>query len=181
MRGNPWKALLRELARLLEQQGAEWAVFGSVAANLYRPATRTTHDVDLLVSLPPEGLRRLANDATNSGWSVPFLDPDGSLLRIAHPDLGAADLVAVESECQREALRRARATPAGEGLPVRVLTIEDVVIHMLIPGRLQGYADIEAILEAEPELDETYLNDRALQWEVADKLAAIRNRLDELG
>ena len=65
----------------------------------------TTFDVDLLVSVSREGMGRVAEAAQAAGWTVGFLHSDGTILRTAHPDLGAADPVAIEVEHQRIALQ----------------------------------------------------------------------------
>lgn len=173
---NPWAAALAALARLLDREGCDWAVFGGVAANVYRTAARTTSDVDLLVSLTSSSMGRLAEAAQAEGWHVRFLHPEGTMLRLVHPERGAADLVAVEMDYQRQAIKRAhRETVAGD-IVAPVLAVEDVVLHKLIAGRLQDDADVAAILEANPEMDQDYLGHWMAEWEVLERLEAIRER-----
>ena len=166
---------------LLAEEQADWAVFGAVAANVYRNSARTTQDLDLLVSLDAQGMARLAEAAEAAGWSRHVLHPDGSMLRLSHPRYGAVDLIAVEIEYQREAIRRARHEPVDDSMAVKVLAVEDVLIHKTIAGRYRDDADIESILEAAPELDEAYL-DRWLEfWGVKDRFDAIRAQVAERG
>ena len=164
---------------LLDRHNVKWAVFGAVAANVYRAEARTTFDVDLLVSLSREGMGYVAEAAEEAGWRVRFLHPEGTMLRIDHPDLGAADLVAVEIEYQRTALQRARQETFTGGIVARVLSVEDVVIHKLIANRLQDDADIASILDANPHLDHDYLDRWIRVWGVGDRLEAIRERMQE--
>jgi hypothetical protein len=50
-------AWLGSLVEILEGQGAQWAVAGAIAANVYRVETRITTDLDLLVEDRPPWLR----------------------------------------------------------------------------------------------------------------------------
>ena len=174
---SPWTVSLREVQSLMECHDVEWAVFGAIAANVYRDEVRTTLDVDLLVSLNPEGMQKVAEAAEAAGWSVRFLHPEGTMLRIVHDDWGAADLVAVEIEYQRTALQRARQETFVGGISASVLSVEDVVIHKLIAGRLRDDADIASILRAKPQMDRDYLDHWIREWEVGDRLAAIQERM----
>ena len=173
---DPWALTLREVEAILQRHGVEWAVFGAVAANVYRTEARTTFDVDILLSLGSADMHRVAEAVQAAGWTVRLLQPDGSMLRVFHSEFGAVDFVAVEIEYQRAALRRAREETLAEGIATRVLTVEDVIIHKLIAGRSQDDADIEAILDANHRLDWDYLNHWLNQWEVADKFAALQER-----
>ena len=164
---------------LLADEQAEWAVFGAVAANVYRNSARTTQDLDLLVSLDAQGMARLAEAAEAAGWSRHVLHPDGSMLRLSHPRYGAVDLIAVEIEYQREAIRRAQQQPIDDDTSVKVLAVEDVIIHKAIAGRYRDDADVESILEAVPELDEAYLNRWLEFWGVRNRFEAIRAQVAE--
>ena len=176
---NPWTVSLREVQTLLDRHDVKWAVFGAAAANVYRTEARTTFDVGLLVSLSPEVMGHVAEAAEAAGWAVKYRHPDGTMLRIEHPDLGAADLVAVEVEYQRTALQRAHQETLAGGVNARVLSVEDVVIHKLIANRLQDDADIASILDANPDLDHVYLDHWMGVWEVGDRLEAIKERMQE--
>ena len=171
---SPWARTLREVQSILAQHRVEWAVFGAVAANVYRAEARTTHDVDILISLGQANLAQVAEAAQAAEWTVRFLHPDESMLRIAHPEFGPADFVVVEIEYQRIALQRARQEMLVGGISARVLTVEDVVIHKLIAGRSQDDADVEAILDASHDMDRDYLKHWLDQWDVADKFAALQ-------
>ena len=174
---SPWTLTLREVEGILAQHGVEWAVFGAVAANLYRAEARATYDVDILLSLGRADLAEVAEAAQAAGWTVRLLHPDASMLRIVHPEFGAVDFVAVEIEYQQAALQRARRETLAGGISTRVLRVEDVIIHKLIAGRSRDDADVEAILDANHDLDRDYLDHWLDQWEVADRFAVLQKKV----
>ena len=136
--GSAVLAALRAVAKLLAEHDVDWAVLGALAANVYRAAPRTTFDVDLLVAVGHAGMNAVAESAEREGWEIRHLHSEGSLLRIAHDEHGAVDLLAVEMDYQYKALSRARTETLGDDIPARVLAVEDVIIHKLIANRAQG-------------------------------------------
>jgi hypothetical protein len=157
---------LEALGRLLDRLDIRWVLIGALAANRYRITTRLTQDVDLLLEGVGPGLDRLERELAAGGWAVRRATPGGEVLRLRHAELGAADLIIAATEYEEVAIRRARAEPLGEGRPVLVLAPEDVIVLKLVAGRAQDVADIEAILAARPQLDETYIETWAKFWDV---------------
>jgi hypothetical protein len=154
------------LARLLERLGIRWMLIGALAANRYRITTRLTQDVDLLLADAGRGLASLERELVAVGWSVRRASPGGEILRLRHPELGAADLILAGTDYEHGALERARVERLGDVQEVRVATPEDVIVLKLIAGRAQDVADIEAILVAKPLLDESYIESWAEFWGV---------------
>ena len=113
---SPWTLTLREVEGILARLGVEWAVFGAVAANVYRAEARATYDVDILLSLGRADMGGVAEAARAAGWTVRLLHPDETMLRIVHPEFGAVDFVAVEIEYQQAALQRARKETLAGGI-----------------------------------------------------------------
>ncbi len=159
---------VRDLGEVLGALSIDWALFGAVAANRYRREVRLTGDVDLLLADHGGDLAVLERSLAQAGWATRRATPDGSMLRLRHPRFGAADLVVAETEYQRVALGRARAEVDTTGGVVRFLAPEDVLLHKLIAARPRDLDDIENILDAQPELDETYLAEWADAWEVRE-------------
>lgn len=167
---------VRDLGEHLGAMGIEWALFGAVAANRYRREVRLTGDVDLLLADHGGDLTALERTLAQAGWATRRATPDGSVLRLRHPRLGAADLVLAETEYQRVALGRARAEVVDTtGAVVRYLAPEDVILHKLIAARPRDLDDIENILDAAPELDEAYLTGWAEAWGVLDLWDRLRS------
>jgi hypothetical protein len=78
------------------------------------------------------------------------------------------DIVLAETDYQREAIRRARTESTGGGVEVRVLRLEDVLVHKLIAGRPRDVADIEDILAGGLAFEEEYVERWAAYWDVLD-------------
>jgi hypothetical protein len=157
---------LEALGRLLNSLGIRWALMGALAANRYRTSPRLTQDVDLLLAGLGPGLEALEHALRLEGWSVRRASPHNELLRLRHPELGAADLIVAGTEYEQLALVRARVETLGVIGPVHLLTVEDVLILKLIAGRTQDIADIEAILLSAVPVDERYVGEWVSYWEV---------------
>lgn len=154
----------------------DWAVIGGHAANLYRSEMRATVDTDVLVAVTKRSMQQNASAMVEQGWSVRSR-PDGDwLLRIWHPQLGAVDMIAAETGYQATALARARVTEF-DGIPLRALAVEDVLIHKMIAGRFKDEADVEDILRTGPDMDEDYLRHWLEEWKVQDRYARVAARL----
>ena len=167
------RSALSALAQILDALRVRWVLIGALAANRYRTSPRLTHDVDLLLADagPSEGALAAALQA--GGWTVRSATAEGDLVRVRHIEFGAADLLIAGTDYQQQAIARAHAeTLAGQAL--RVLTVEDVIIHKLIAGRHQDIADIEAIVAGHLPLDETYLARWVGFWDVAATWQTLR-------
>jgi hypothetical protein len=160
------RSALEALGRLLDGLGIRWVLIGALAANRYRITTRLTQDVDLLLEGVGSGQDRLERELAGAGWSVRRAAPGGEILRLRHPELGAADLIVAATEYEAIAIARSREEPLGAGRPVLVLAPEDVIVLKLVAGRAQDVADIEAILAARTRLDEGYVETWAEFWGV---------------
>jgi hypothetical protein len=138
---------------------------GALAASRYRRSPRLTTDADLLVEVSP----RIAEAFERRGYDVrPAGDdesqPDMLLVR-GHGD--RIDLLLATVEYLKGALAR-----AVDG----VLAVEDVIIQKLIAWRPRDRDDIASILDAAHELDETYIEQWASEWDVSGRWAEARAR-----
>lgn len=145
----------------------QWVLIGALAANRYRNTPRLTNDIDLLLADAGKGIDELEFVLANAGWSVHRADPSGDLLRLVHKNFGVADLLVSGTDYQRLAIQRAVQEHIDNEV-VKVLTVEDVIIHKLIAGRYQDLADIEAILETELTFDAAYVEHWTGFWQVQD-------------
>jgi hypothetical protein len=166
---------LEALASLLGRLGIRWMLIGALAANRYRATTRLTQDVDLLLADLGPGLAALERALAEAGWSLRRALPGGEVLRLRHPELGAADLIVAGTDYERVALSRARAERLGSAAEVPVATIEDVIVLKLVAGRAQDLADIEAILSAKPTLDREYLEEWVAFWDLVELWHRVRS------
>ncbi|MEB2345621.1 MAG: hypothetical protein OZ948_12860 [Deltaproteobacteria bacterium] len=163
------------LGAILDRLGIAWTLIGALAANRYRREVRLTGDVDVLVAHHGPGLVAFEAAFSDAGWSVRRGTPDGAILRLRHPTLGAADVVLAETDYQRSALERARRETIEDGAPVRVLRVEDVIVHKLIAGRPRDVDDIVEILAAGSGIDAAYVEHWAAFWDVLERWRQLRN------
>jgi predicted nucleotidyltransferase len=162
-------ALLERITRVLRShQVFDFAFTGGVAVGVWA-APRQTKDVDLCGSLLLEEVDRLLalHDGIRSG---PEELPDIVRFRVEDWDV---DLFVSKGPYDRECLRRAIAVEI-DGVPVRVVTAEDLLIHKMIKLRhdrrrlLQDLADVRAVVGARGDsLDWEYIRRWALPEESA--------------
>ena len=162
-----------------------------MAANVYRHDVRATGDVDLLVSFgtfdSATELATLADELERSEWQFTDRRNADWMLRAHHRRFGTIDVIAVGMSYQKQAVDRAVAHDLDDTTTVRILAIEDVIIHKLIADRSKDAADVESILATDPQMDTAYLHHWLNEWGVADRYertkAAVRERqaaLEEL-
>ena len=144
---------LKHLAKILDGMSIQWALMGALAANRYRSSPRLTNDIDLLLADTGAGIDELERVFILAGWSVHRADPGGELIRLKYERYGVADLLVSGTDYQCQALQHA-VEETIDNEHIKVLTVEDVVIHKLIAGQYQDLADIEAILETKLTLDQ---------------------------
>jgi len=151
-------ALQRIAAVLQDHRVTDFAFTGGVAVGVWA-APRQTKDVDLCGSLPLAEVDRLLalRDGVRSGADEL---PDIVRFRVAGWDV---DLFVSKSTYDRECLSRAVSVLA-EGVSLRVVTAEDLLIHKMIKLRhdrrrlLQDVADIRAVVDARgTQLDWEYI------------------------
>ena len=99
-------------------------------------------------------------------------EPAGLADREGLAQIHAALLVS-ETDYQIQAIRRAPEEQI-DNRTVKVLAVEDVIIHKLIAGRYQDLADIEAILETELAFDAAYIEHWVEFWDVQDRWRRIQ-------
>lgn len=166
---------LSALGAILDRLGIAWTVIGALAANRYRREVRLTGDVDVLVASYGPGLAGFEAVAGEAGWAVRRGTPDGAILRLRHPELGAADVVLAETDYQRVALGRADIETLAGGARVRFLRVEDVIVHKLIAGRPRDVDDITEILATGCRLDAGYVERWASFWGVRELWQKLRD------
>ena len=165
---------LRDLAQALSPRGIDWAITGAVAANSYRDETRTTSDVDVLLTLASTPMTEVEASLQALGWTTTAALPEGWLLRMAHQGGRRIDIVATLTDYEDGALARAHRVEVN-GLPVKVMAVEDVIILKLIANRYRDIADVESILAAKPELDRDYLSQWFETFDLSDRFQSIED------
>jgi hypothetical protein len=171
--------LPRIAAVLRDHHVVDFAFTGGLAVGVWA-TPRQTKDVDLCGSLPMEEVDRLLalRDGVRSG---PAEAPDIVRFRVGTWDV---DLFVSKSSYDHECLRRAVEVEL-EGVSVRVVTAEDLLIHKMIKLRndrrrlLQDLADIRAVIEARgTDVDWDYIRKWA-RSEESTWLEKVANATDE--
>lgn len=172
---------LEEAWKSLEPLQLPMAVMGGLALSAWK-YPRATRDVDLLVGIGARRLEELLGALGAAGFRAKHtpavrqlgamrivqleFEPEGAFVSIP------VDLLLVDSEYHREALRRrVPMRLAGIAGDIFVLACEDLVLHKLIAGRIIDRADAAAVLRANRDtVDVGYLTQWVAKLKLSDEL-----------
>jgi hypothetical protein len=153
------------LLDLFDRSGLEYVVIGGHAVNAWLEP-RFTADLDVTLRADPNDMARLKQILAERGYRVARehgadLPSGPDFVRFASDrESLTLEVQSAKTELQRECLRRS----AASGRTPRIATAEDLIVLKLIAGRPNR-------LE---ELDWTYIERWATEWEVVDRLRALR-------
>lgn len=179
--------LLTIAEHTLSAAGAAHALIGGCARNVYAPP-RSTRDVDLAVALTREQYAQIASALRGLGFirHTETRTDDQS----ATPDValfsdetgGRIDLLIAHTDFEHRAIERATVFEfAQAGLRVPVVRMEDLIIYKILAGRPHDLMDIEDVVNAQEHAghatDWVYVEHECAEWEAADALHAIRERI----
>ena len=158
---NSLEAALLEVSTYFDESGVGYMVIGGFA-NLHWGAPRLTEDIDVTVrveeSMLPDFVSRLCER-----FQPLHSDPVGFALRHGViPVKGAAgvrvDVVLESHPMVSRAIDRAVAIDVA-GVPVRLCTAEDLILHKLVSERPRDLEDVKGvILRQATSLDRNYLD-----------------------
>lgn len=149
-RGNAG-SLLHDLIPVVRRWGDTWCVFGAQAVGAHG-VPRTTSDVDVTMRLSPHQPGAFARDMDSAGFSLRVPDVDDFVARTrvlpfrhraTRMDL---DIVLSMSGLEEEFLSRAVDLEV-DGLQVRVIGVEDLVITKILAGRPKDLEDARLVLK----------------------------------
>lgn len=153
----PFLDTLRDLVRWLRASSAPGIVIGGVAASfLGRP--RATRDVDAVVLVQDKDRKTFLETGARFGFASRVADAlefaaRTRVLLVRHEPSGIdADIVFAGLAFEEEAIRRVREVDVA-GVPVPLPTSEDLIVMKAVAGRARDIADIEAVLDANPDVD----------------------------
>ena len=175
---------IRKVLQALEQAGIPYMIVGSVAAS-FHGFSRATHDLDVVASLTPESVHKLA-DALGEEF---YFDEQAALKAAAQHDVANAihmesgikvDFwVLHEDEYSRVQFSR-RVCVDFEGIPACIASAEDTILSKLLWYREtrsdRQLSDVQAVLETNKDnLDWQYLGEWANRLGVDDLLKDMRH------
>jgi hypothetical protein len=183
---NDLAQAIRDYASLFERLRISYAFIGGVATRIHG-LTRPTFDLDLTIAIQREDLPGLFEAVRDMGYTVPeaydsgWVDTVGGMplvkFRQFLRDRGMdTEVFIAETAFQRELIsRRQKATT--DGIPVWVVSPEDLILLKLIADRKRDRADIEDVQLVQGQLDDTYMRTWADRLGVGAKLEeALRER-----
>jgi len=186
--GDRINALVAKAVGALDEAGVPWAVCGGIGMVL-AGRDRGTRDLDVITNLEGEGLARIKQAAREAGFAHHDRADRHSLegltlyrfwLPIGNTDM-SMPLDVQDGHTPFHASALARAVPASiGGLPIRVVSREDLILLKLLAWRPVDRADAIELLRLYPErLESAYLNDWADRLGVSDRLREAQTAADE--
>lgn len=184
----PLARALREVIAWLDGHKVRGAIIGGVAASL-RGRPRVTRDIDCLVLVDTEDWGALLEAAVSFGLLPRVQDPlvfarQSRVLLLRHqPTEVDIDVTFGALLFEDELVARATRVEVA-GVSVRVATAQDLIVMKAVAGRPRDWADIEGILDADPDLDLDPVREQVQEFanlldqpEIASRLEAlIRSR-----
>lgn len=152
---NPLR-LLHEVSRILEQEGIQWAAIGALAV-AYHGIVRASLDADAIVTFKGSrtDLNRLGPILRAQGWTVDVRkgdpgDPLGYVIRILDADENQVDLIGGISRMDMALFDRVLSDEL-EGLPMRIVSPEDLIALKVFAGSAQDMTDAASVVEIQGE------------------------------
>jgi len=140
----------RDLLSALSAEGAEFLIVGAHAVMLYT-APRYTKDLDIWVRPTPENAARVhralvAFGAPMADLTVDDLATPGTIFQIGIAPNRVDILTSIEAVTFEEAWAR-RVSSAYGGVPIALLSLEDLLTNKRAVGRRQDLLDVEKLEE----------------------------------
>ena len=173
---------LRRVVAFLEEQKIPYMIIGGLAIATWGEM-RVTHDADFKVSIdmPLAQFRSLVlQHFSERLTNIPKHMLSPHIIHIwALPNV-AADMLVSIFDYERQAIERAVEMDI-QGIPTRVCTAEDLIIHKAIAERGKDWIDIEGILiRQRGKLDTVYIRDWLTQFAEALEKPELLGQFDLL-
>jgi predicted nucleotidyltransferase len=138
-----------EIAAFLEERSIDYVILGGLAVQHWGEP-RATHDIDVTIMVPQERLEQFAQEILQR--FRPRL-PDALDFALRHRVLLVESASGVPIDIalgipgyEEEVMRRAVRVNLPTGVLLRVISVEDLIIHKCVAGRVRDQEDIERIL-----------------------------------
>lgn len=140
----------KEFLRLLNAHGVDYLLIGGYAVNFYG-YNRYTGDIDFWIKISPENARRMTAAIREFGFDVPgldeaaFLDRD-NIVRFGYPPMRIEIVMSISGVGFEECAARKREAFM-DGVPVRLISVPDLIKNKQAAGRFKDLADAEKLGE----------------------------------
>lgn len=176
----------QDFVELFERLGIPYALIGGLAVSVHG-IPRPTHDLDFTISLDRGRVQVLFEAAAELGYTVSdeftkgWVDQVGGmpLVRVRQWLRGRSvdiDIFLAETRLQASLLAR-RSRLEVDGVPVWVVSPEDLILLKLIASRPRDIGDVMDIFLAQGQLDEEYLRKWASELNLLDSLNRVMNEV----
>jgi hypothetical protein len=167
--------VLATIASVFEQAGLGYALIGGHAVNLWLEP-RFTADIDVTVAADPTALARARAGLEAYGYRVNIehgaeLPSGPDFIRFVRD----ADDPPIEIQAAKTRLQHDLIARASRDSGVATATPEDLILLKLIAHWPKDLADLAGLLALDG-LDWGYIEERARDWDVLDRLGPLRAR-----
>jgi hypothetical protein len=171
---------LEWLGQVFEEAGLEAVLIGGQARNFWAEP-RTTLDYDFTTAADAEGFQRLREALTAQGFRIvrdqgPGQPSGPDFVQLRNDATGEAiDLQAAKTAFQAGIIERGVRLDPGQ--PLRVATVEDLLVLKLIADRMKDQADLYD-LAALKGIDWSYIEHWSQVWGINERLAGLRQAME---
>jgi len=134
--------------RLLNSHRIEYLLIGGYAV-CYHGFYRTTADIDFWVAVSPENAAKLVRAIREFGFKTPELSEElflneGRMIRMG-VEPTRIELLTEVSGCDFTECFKRRIEGTLDGVPVRIISREDLITNKLKSGRLKDLLDVQKL------------------------------------
>lgn len=165
---------LASLWQLLKKTGIPYVVIGAHAINAWI-TPRFTADVDITVQAGPHEIGKLKQTLSDVGYLLDLEhgadQPSGpDFIRFSSKDSSVVlEVQIAKTAFQQQVIERAVMNETG----LAVATPEDLIVMKLIANRPKDKIDLIGLIQLKG-LDWAYVEQRASEWDVMERLSAIK-------
>jgi len=166
-----FKELLKKIARTLESARISYLIVGGQAVLLYGEP-RLTQDIDITLGVDEKALPLILTLMTAQGIRSRTSRPEAfvketSVLPCVEQETGIRlDFIFSFSEFETRAIARAKSVDM-DGMPVKFISLEDLLVQKIISARPRDLEDIKSILLKNRNCDLPYVMENLDEFEKA--------------
>ncbi|MEM3112481.1 MAG: nucleotidyl transferase AbiEii/AbiGii toxin family protein [Candidatus Anstonellales archaeon] len=159
-----FKTLIKRIAKALQEANLPYMIIGGQAV-LFYGEPRLTKDIDITLGVDTEALKEVVEVTKKLNFKILINDVDDfvkktMVLPTEDPSTGVrVDFIFSHSLYEKQAIERAKEVKFGR-IPVKMASLEDVVIHKIVAGRQRDLDDVKNLFLKNPVYDRDYI----IEW-----------------